>query len=90
VLDDLERQVKLNDAANRLRANFDGYVGKQIAEALDIVDGKPFEEALEALENESWLEPPDSVNQLAESIERELSQVWLPKGETCTTHAPTL
>jgi hypothetical protein len=75
VLDDLEQQVKLEQARCGLERRFDDYIREQIGMALD---GEPLPDVR------------DTVNRLARDIERELSQVWLPKGETCTTHDPTL
>ena len=85
VLDDLEQQVALTNTANRLRANFDDAVREHIAVA---VEEAARAEVLGKIERGLPPDVRDTVKQLAHDIERELSQIWLPEGETCTTHDP--
>ena len=74
VLDDLEQQVKLELARRELEQRFDDHICEQIDKALE---GEP----LEALS--------DAVIHLAHSIQEELSRIWLPEGDPCTTQNPT-
>jgi predicted transcriptional regulator len=82
VLDDLEQQAKLELARRNLERRFDDYVREQIGIA---VEEAARADVLGKIERDMSPDVRDTVNRIARDIERELSQIWLPEGNPCTT-----